>query len=86
MQETAYSYERLHLYDSAEYYFQLSEKLQPQRLNPKLYLLNLFLVQSDTTSAIEKAKEIIDFKNKIDSKEADKIKSYAKEVLNNLTR
>jgi O-antigen polymerase len=73
--------QQLGLFDSAAYYFTLSAQMQPFKFRPKAFLLDLYVMQNDTTSVLEMARTILDMPAKVKSKRVEEIKNYAKQKL-----
>ena len=72
-----WSYAQLKQFDSAAYYFELIEKLQPYKYAPRVALLKLYEQKKDTVSIKLKAREIMSMPVKVPGADIDKIKQEA---------
>lgn len=71
-------------YDSSEYYYRQVQYIEPQKLRPRMALLQLYQQKRDTIKAEAKAKEILAMPMQIVSKRGVEIKDYAKKILDKI--
>jgi O-antigen polymerase len=82
--KTGVCYQMKKNYDSSKYFLKVAKNMQPQKLTPRLYLLNLYLDSKDTINAELTSREIIEMPVKVKNKKAVSIKQYAKAVNDSL--
>jgi O-antigen polymerase len=68
--------------DSAEFLFKKISKIDPSKLNPHFFLLQLYQQQNDSTKVYSQAQFIAQMPIKVRTKRAFEIKKYADSVLN----
>lgn len=76
--KTGFCYRMLQRYDSSEHYYQLVQDIEPQKLIPRMALLQLFQQKKDTIRILKKANEIIELPVRIVSRRGQQIKEYAR--------
>ncbi len=79
--KTGYSYQRLSVYDSSEYYFKLARGLQPHRFIPRLRLLQLYAEKQDTTLLLQTANSILQMPVKVRSNKVSEIQQLARSAI-----
>jgi O-antigen ligase len=76
--KTGFCYRMLQQYDSSEHYYQVVQDIEPQKLIPRMALLQLFQQKRDTIQVLKKANEIIELPVRIVSRRGQEIKEYAR--------
>jgi O-antigen ligase len=76
-----YSYRMLKNYDSSKYYCQIVQDMEPDKLIPRMALLQLYQQMGDTIQIQLKAKEIIQLPMRVITKRGIEIKKYAKNTI-----
>ena len=83
---TALCYQKIGDYQSSESNYLFAEYVEPSRLSPKIGLMNLYWKEKDTIKAVAVAKQIINQKLKIPSREANHYKHQAQRLLKYLDK
>lgn len=77
-------YQQLGMYDSSHYYYTLLRDMQPQRVAPRMALLQLYALRRDTPALRQQAVEIAAMPVKVRSREAAQMKQYAQRLIDSL--
>jgi O-antigen polymerase len=78
--KTAYCYQKINKYDSAEHYYKIVEDIEPRKLIPQFSLLKMYLQTRDTLKVAQQCNRILNTQIKIKTTRAREIKLFADSV------